>query len=209
MPGIFEQIFNRGEKPATSHDLKIALRGCERGRKRKQQEMRRGAAKANILIQNLKAARKTNNKEEVDYLWEELQQNKLDISLTKRESKILRLEAMALKRYSRALERLEKTGNKARVEDLIQRIKNAGLDDALGRQQIEEDDYLDRLNQSLDEMKDTLEFESGSLEETDSTDKTDFLQSLDEIIAAEESGHKELATERQEKLKSKLEPSES
>ena len=207
MPGFFEQVFNRGEKPATSQDLKIALRGCERNRKRKQQEMRRGLLKSDGLIQNLKKARKNNNQDEVNYLWEELQQNKLDISLSKREAKVLRLETMALKRYSRALERLEKAGNKARVEDLINRIKAAGLDDALSRQQIEESDYLDRLNQSLDEMKDALEMDDLS-EEIPSAEKADFLTGLDEIIAAEELGQDDLAFVKQEQLKSKLEATE-
>jgi hypothetical protein len=204
MPGIFDRLFNRGEKPVTSHDLKVALRGVDRDRKRKQREMRKGSMKSDELIQRLKQARKENNKEEVDYVWEELQQLKIDIAMTKREAKILNLEAIGLKRYARAMDRLEKAQNKTRIQDLIDRVRTAGLDEALSRQQLEESEYLDRLNVTLDDMKDVLTTEEGEFAEDD-PEKGKFLKELDEIIAAEEEGREDVALEKHDKLKEKLE----
>ena len=204
MPGIFDRLFNRGEKAVTSHDLKVALRGVDRDRKRKQREMRKGSMKSDELIARLKQARKENNKEEVDYLWEELQQLKIDIAMTKREAKVLNLEAIGLKRYARALERLEKAASKTRIQDLIDRVRTAGLDEALSRQQLEEAEYLDRLNVTLEDMKDVLQTEEGEFADDD-PEKGKFLKDLDELIAAEEEGHEDLAIEKHDKLKQKLE----
>jgi len=206
MPGIFDRIFNRGEKPVTSHDLKVALRGVTRDRKKKQMEMRRLSSKSDDLIGRLKDARKANNKEEVDYLFEELQQLKLDQTLSKREARILNLEAIGLKRYVRAMERLEKAQNKTRIQDLIERVRVAGLDEALSKQQLEEGEYLDRLNVTLEDMKDVLQGEEGEFGDED-PEKEKFMKDLDEIIAAEEEGHEDVALEKHEKLKARLEES--
>ena len=207
MPGIFDKIFNRGEKPVTSHDLKVALRGVGRDRKKKQLEMRRLSSKSDDMIARLKAARKENNKEEVDFIYEELQQLKVDQGLCKREAKILNLESIGLKRYVRALERLEKAQNKTRIQDLIDRVRVAGLDESLSRQQLEEGEYLDRLSVTLEDMKDLLQDEGAELDDED-PDKGKFLKDLDEIIAAEEEGNEDLAVEKHEKLKAKLEQSD-
>lgn len=210
MPGIFDRIFNRGEKPVTSHDLKVALRGVTRDRKKKQMEMRRLSAKSDDLIGRIKEARKSNNKEEVDYLYEELQQLKVDQALSKREARILNLEAIGLKRYTRAMERLEKAASKTRIQDLIERVRAAGLDEALSKQQLEEGEYLDRLNVTLEDMKDVLSSDEGEFGDED-PDREKFMKDLDEIIAAEEEGHEDVAIEKHEKLKAKLEedPKES
>ena len=207
MPGIFDKIFNRGEKPVTSHDLKVALRGVGRDRKKKQLEMRRLSSRSDDMIARLKAARKENNKEEVDFIYEELQQLKVDQGLCKREAKILNLESIGLKRYVRALERLEKAQNKTRIQDLIDRVRVAGLDESLSRQQLEEGEYLDRLSVTLEDMKDLLQDEGAELDDED-PDKGKFLKDLDEIIAAEEEGNEDLAVEKHEKLKAKLEQSD-
>lgn len=204
MAGLFDRIFNKGEKAVTSHDLKVALRGVHRERKKKQMEMRRLSSKSDDLIGRMKGARKENNREEVDFLYEELQQLKLDQQLSKREAKVLNLEAIGLKRYTRALERLEKAQAKTRIQDLIDRVRVAGLDEALSRQQLEEGEYLDRLNVTLEDMKDVLQDEGGELDVED-PDKGKFLKDLDEIIAAEEEGHEDVAIEKHEKLKAKLE----
>lgn len=204
MPGIFDRLFNKNEKPVTSHDLKVALRGVDRDRKRKQRDMRKGSMKADELIMRLKQARKENNKEEVDYVWEELQQNKLDIAMTKRESKVLNLEAITLKRLVRGMERLEKAQNKTRIQDLIDKVRTAGLDEVLSRQQLEEAEYLDRLNVTLEDMKDVLQTENDETE-SDDPEKGKFLKDLDELIAAEEEGHEDVALEKHDKLKAKLE----
>jgi hypothetical protein len=204
VPGIFDRIFNRGEKPVTSHDLKVALRGVHRERKKKQLEMRRLSSKSDDHIQRLKDARKVNNKEEVDFLYEELQQLKIDQGMSRREAKVLNLEAIGLKRYVRALERLEKAQNKTRIQDLIERVRLAGLDESLSKQQLEEGEYLDRLNVTLEDMKDILSSEEGEFSDED-PDKAAFMKDLDQIIVAEEEGNEDLAIEKHEKLKAKLE----
>ena len=169
--------------------------------------MRRLSSRSDDMIARLKAARKENNKEEVDFIYEELQQLKVDQGLCKREAKILNLESIGLKRYVRALERLEKAQNKTRIQDLIDRVRVAGLDESLSRQQLEEGEYLDRLSVTLEDMKDLLQDEGAELDDED-PDKGKFLKDLDEIIAAEEEGNEDLAVEKHEKLKAKLEQSD-
>jgi hypothetical protein len=87
---------------------------------------------------------------------------------------------------------------------LIERVRTAGLDEALSRQSLEEAEYLDRLNVTLEDMKDILQTEEGEID-TDDPEKGRFLKDLDELIAAEEEGHEDLAIEKHDKLKQKLE----
>ena len=129
--GIFDKLFNQEDKEITSRDLKIALRGVERERRKKQMEIRKLSNKRNETIARLKGARKDNNREEVDFLYEDLQQIKMDQAYARRESKILNLEAIGLKRYVRGLERIEKTSNRGKVRDLMQRVQMSGLDEKL------------------------------------------------------------------------------
>ena len=182
MPGIFDRIFNRGEKPVTSHDLKVALRGVTRDRKKKQMEMRRLSAKSDDIIGRMKDARKSNNKEEVDYLYEELQQLKLDQALSKREARVLNLEAIGLKRYSRAMERLEKAQSKTRIQDLIEKALglSTGLSDELRAVVMNIDDPL-RLVYVLATLLDMKPSDKQALlEATELTPKLEAIEEDDE-----------------------------
>jgi len=200
---LFERLFNREDKAITSRDLKVALMGVKRERKKKQLEMRRMAHRRNDSMQRLKQSRKDNNKEETDFLYEELQQIKIDQALCKREAKVLNLEGIGLKRYIRGLERLEKSNEKTRIKDLIDKVRASGLDEKLRGQTVDEDAYLDALNATLEDLK--LEMEDVELAEDEDPDKEKFLEQIDEIIAAEEEGDLDLAVEKEEKLKEKLE----
>ena len=203
MENLFEKLFNRGEKLVTSRDLKIALMGVKRERRKKQLELRKSAHKRNDSMQRLKLARKDNNKEEVDFLYEELQQVKIDQAMCKREAKVLNLEGIGLKRYIRGLERLERAENKTRIKDLIDRVRSSGLDEKLRGQTVDEDAYIDTLNATLDDLK--LEMEDVEVTDEEDPEKEKFLSDIDEIIAAEEDGDLDLAVEKEEKLKEKLE----
>ncbi len=201
--GIFDKLFNREDREVTSRDIKIALRGVERERRKMQLNLRKLGNKRNDTLDRLKSARKENNREEVDFLYEDLQSVKLDQSLTRKESRVLNLEAIGLKRYLRGLERLEKTSTRGRVRDLMDKVRVSGLDEKLHGQAVDEEAYLNALNATLEDLNLELEdFEVG--EEDEDPDKDRLLAELDEIIAAEEGGDVEFAKQREAQLQEKL-----
>ena len=51
--GIFDRLFNRDDREVTSRDLKIALKGVERERRKKQMEIRRLVQKRNETLARL------------------------------------------------------------------------------------------------------------------------------------------------------------
>ena len=116
--GFFRNLF---EKAITARDLKVSLIRVDRDRKRKQLEVRKLSAKQGDLIDTVKKSRKEGNSLEVDYAWEELNGVKLDLSYLRRESRVLNLEGIALKRYIRGLERLEKADNRTGIKQLLDR----------------------------------------------------------------------------------------
>ena len=201
--GIFDRLFNRDDREVTSRDLKIALKGVERERRKKQMEIRRLVQKRNETLARLKSARKENNKEEVDFLYEDLQQIKLDQTLARRENQVLNLEAVGLKRYVRGLERLEKTSSRGRVRELMQKVQMSGLDEKLRGTSVDEEAYLDALNATLEDLN--LELEDMEVSDEKDPDKDKLLSELDEIIAAEEGGDVEAAEQREHALREKLE----
>ena len=193
--GIFDKLFNREDREVSSRDLKVALRGVERERRKKQLDLRKLTNKRNETLSRLKAARKDNNREEVDFLFEDLQQVKLDQAYLRRESKILNLEAIGLKRYVRGLERLERTSTKGRIRELMQKVQISGLDEKLNGEAVDEEAYIDALNATLEDLQ--AEMEDVDLNEDRDPDKEALLAELDEIIAAEEGGDVEVAHERE------------
>ena len=201
--GIFDQLFNREDEEITSRDLKIALRGVERERRKKQMEIRRLSNKRNETIGRLKQARKESNREEVDFLYEDIQQLKLDQKMARKESKVLNLEAIGLKRYTRGLERLEKTSSRGRIRHLMQQVQMSGLDEKLRGSSVDEEAYIDALNATLEDINMELEDTDMLYDEAD-PDKESLLAEIDEIIAAEEGGDVEFAQKREGKLQERL-----
>jgi hypothetical protein len=201
--GIFDQLFNRDDNEITSRDLKIALRGVERERRKKQMEIRRLGSKRNETLTRLKQARKESNREEVDFLYEDIQQLSLDQRLARRESKVLNLEAIGLKRYTRGLERLEKTSSRGKIRDLMTRVQTSGLDEKLRGSAVDEEAYIDALNATLEDINMELE-DTDLMYDDGDPEKAALLAELDEIIAAEEGGEVEAATERQGQLQERL-----
>lgn len=200
--GIFDKLFNREDREVSSRDLKIALRGVERERRKKQLDLRKLTNKRNETLSKLKNARKENNREEVDFLFEDLQQIKLDQAYLRRESKVLNLEAIGLKRYVRGLERLERTSTKGRIRELMQKVQISGLDEKLNGEAVDEEAYIDALNATLEDLQ--AEMEDVDLHEDRDPEKEALLAELDEIIAAEEGGDIEVAHQREAQLQEKL-----
>lgn len=197
--GFFRDLF---EKNLTTRDLKVALIGVERERKRKQMELRKMASKQGDLVDRLKKARKTGNSLEVDYLWEDLNQIRLDSTFLKREAKILNLEGIALKRYVRGMERLERTNNKDGIRSLLERTRKSGLDAKLAHQFINDQEYLDELGAIMEEIG--LEAEQMEFAEEDPA-KMKFLEQIDALNAAEEAGDLDRALQHEEAIREELE----
>jgi hypothetical protein len=202
--GVFDKIFNR-KKAITAKDLKVALMGVKRERKKKQMELRKLSHKKSEYVDQIKRARKGGNNLEVDFLWEELNQLKVDAAYSRREAKILNLEGIGLTRYIRGLERLEKTGSNEKIRDLLERVRTSGLDAKLYGQEIDEKAYMDALNATLEDVG--LEIEEMEAYEDD-PEKSRFLAEIDAINAAEEEGKIDEALERETELKAKIETEE-
>ncbi|MBX3461141.1 MAG: hypothetical protein KF696_14440 [Planctomycetes bacterium] len=184
--------------------LKVKLREVERERRKYFMELRKSSAKQGTLIEQIKAARREGNQIEVDYLWEELKAIKHDFSFSRRAAKISNLEGIALKKYIRGLERLEKRKDKDGVNKLLQRIRTSGLDAKLALQQIDEQAYMDELNATLEDIG--LEMD-GEFEDQD-PEKERFLSEIDTINEAEEAGNFDEALKTEAELKHKLESEE-
>jgi hypothetical protein len=199
--GIFEQIFNR-RKQVTSKDLKVALMGVKRDMKRKHLELKKLAAKRADMIERVKRGRKDGNSMEVDVLWEEMKQLRIDAAEAKREAKVLTLESIGLTRYLRGLTRLEKGKDETRIKSLLERVRTSGLDEKLRGEEVDEMAYLDTLNATLEEIG--LEIEDREVEEED-PEKARFLAEIDAINMAEEAGKLDEALAKEQELHKKME----
>ena len=184
--------------------LKVKLREVERERRKYFMELRKLSTRQASLIEQIKRARREGNSIEVDYVWEELKDIKHDFAFNRRAAKVSNLEGIALKKYIRGLERLEKRKDKDGVNKLLQRIRNSGLDAKLALQQIDEESYMDELNATLDDLG--LEID-GELDESD-PEKARFLSEIDTINEAEEGGDFDAALKTEAELRSKLESEE-
>ncbi|MBK9975595.1 MAG: hypothetical protein IPP14_12560 [Planctomycetes bacterium] len=198
MPNFFQMLFGSG---LDLRKLKLKLREIERERRKYFLELRKLSASQTDLIEKIKGARREGNQFEVDYLWEELKAMKHDFAFSKRAAKVSNLEGIALKRYIRGLERLEKRKDKDGVNKLLQRIRSSGLDAKLALQSIDEAAYLDELNATLDDLG--LEIEHDMSDED--PEKERFLSEIDTINEAEGAGNFEDALKTEAQLKQKLE----
>lgn len=203
MSGSFFQMLFGGKLDLRK--LKVKLREVERERRKYFMDLRKLSATQTDMIEKIKRARREGNQFEVDYLWEEMKSMKHDFAFNKRAAKISNLEGIALKKYIRGLERLEKRKDKDGVNKLLQRIRNSGLDAKLALQSIDEQAYVDELNATLDDLG--LEVD-GEFEDSD-PEKARFLSEIDTINEAETGGDFEAALKTEAELKQKLESEDS
>jgi hypothetical protein len=200
--GVFEQLFKRKKDP-TSKDLKVALMGLKRDRKKKHMELRKLAGKRTDVVEKIKRARKEGNTTEVDVCWEEMKQIQVDAAYAKREAKILSLETIGLTRYCKGMERLERVNDQGKIKQLIDRVRMSGLDEKLRGVEVDEMAYMDSLNATLEEVGLEIE-EFEGLDEED-PEKAKFLADIDAINEAEGAGKLDEADLKQQKLQKKLE----
>ncbi|MCC6572845.1 MAG: hypothetical protein IT462_03550 [Planctomycetes bacterium] len=196
--GFFQSLFGGKIDLRT---LKVKLREVERERRKYFMELRKMSAKQTGLIEQIKSARREGNNIEVDYLWEEMKEIKYDFAFSKRSAKISNLEGIALKKYIRGLERLEKRKDKNSINKLLNRIRNSGLDAKLAMQSIDEQGYIDELNATLEDIG--LEVDADMSEQD--PEKERFLDEIDTINEAEGKGEFEEALKTEADLKRKLE----
>lgn len=196
--GILRSLFS---KPLTAAELRPQLDKVSRERRRRMMEMRKLSRKREKHIDDVRKARKAGDKFEVDYLWEELKQLQFDAAFARREARVSNLEEIALKRYVRAVEKLEKAKDTEGIKKLFSKIRSSGLEAKLAEQRIREQEYLDELNAIVALAGEELHEEE--MEEDE--EKAKFLAHIDEIIEAEDSGKSEEAQKRREALSKKLE----
>ena len=198
MTNFFKMLFGSG---LDLRKLKLKLREVERERRKYFLDLRKLSGTQTDLIEKIKGARREGNQFEIDYLWEELKSLKHDFAFNKRAAKVSNLEGIALKKYIRGLERLEKRKDKEGVAKLLQRIRTSGLDAKLALQSIDEQSYLDELNATLDDLG--LEVDAEMMD--DDPEKEKFLAEIDTINEAEGAGNFDEALKTEAQLKQKLE----
>jgi hypothetical protein len=198
--GIFANLF--GKPVLSAREVKIEMLKKERERRRKIIELRRVEQKKEKLIDDIKKARRDGQNFQVDILWEDLKSFKIDGAFAKRELSVLNLEYITLKRYVRGMERLEKQKNTEGIQKLLGRIRESGLEARLATQEVDEKAYLDELNAIMDDIGMQVE-EMDSFTEED-PEKMKFLDAIDAINTAEESGDIERAMEKENRLKDTL-----
>lgn len=197
---FLQELF--GRKKVTQRELKARLLRIERDRKKKRLEMKKLDTRQAQLVDQIKEARRSGNNIEVDYLWEDLKGMKIDRTWLIRESTILNLEGITVKKYLRGMERMERNNNHTGINKLMERIRGSGLDAKLDADRIQTDEYLDELRAIMDDVG--LDMDHMEMEEDD-PEKAAFLAEIDAINVAEESGDLEQASEAEERLQQKLE----
>lgn len=193
MIGILRKIFGAPE-PITLESLKSALKEAERDRRKSRVEVRRWERERKKLVEKMKTSRNEGNQLEVDYLWDQFKQHRIEGVEIRRDGRVFNLEALALGRTVRALERLEKKKDRDGARALIERIRSSGLPERIA---------LDRDEQmrSLEEMSQILEEFTGEREEEAADpEKAMFLAELDSIQEVERQGEAEEAKERESEL---------
>ncbi len=196
--GILRSLFS---KPLSTKELRPELARLSRERRRKMMAMRKLGRKREKLIDGMRKARKSGDSLETDYLWEEIRQLQFDAAYSKREVRIANLEEIALKRYVRALEKLERRKDTDGIRKLLTKIRSSGLEAKLAEERIREQEYLDELN-AIVELA-TEELHEEELEEDE--EKARFLEEIDRIIEAEDSGEDAKAKKHRDALSKRLE----
>jgi hypothetical protein len=163
-------------------------------------ELRKLSRKRSKAIEGVRKARKAGDSLEIDYHWEKLKQLQYDAAYVRREAKIANLEEIALKRYVRALEKLEKAKDTEGVKKLFAKIRSSGLEGKLAEQRIREQEYLDELNAIVALADEELH----ELEAEEDEEKAKFLAEIDRINEAEDGGRVEQANKYRDALTKKL-----
>ena len=199
---FFDLLFGSG---IDLRKMKVKLREVDRERRKYFMEMRKLSSRQSAMIEQVKRGRRDGNQIEVDYVWEELKDIKHDFAFNRRAARISNLEGIALKKYIRGLERLEKRKDKDGVSKLLQRIRTSGLDAKLAMQQIDEEAYMDELNATLDDLG--LDIDADYVDED--PEKARFLADIDVINEAEGVGNFDEALRAENELRQKLETDET
>jgi len=199
---FFDLLFGSG---IDLRKMKVKLREVDRERRKYFMEMRKLSSRQSAMIEQIKRGRRDGNQIEVDYVWEELKDIKHDFAFNRRAARISNLEGIALKKYIRGLERLEKRKDKDGVSKLLQRIRTSGLDAKLAMQQIDEEAYMDELNATLDDLG--LDVDADYVDED--PEKARFLADIDVINEAEGVGNFDEALRAENELRQKLETDET
>ena len=134
---FLQELF--GRKRVTTRDLKTRLLRIERDRRRKRLELKKLDKRQGEIVEQVKEARRSGNNIEVDYLWEDLKGMKIDRMWMIRESTILNLEGITVKKYLRGMERMERNNNHEGINKMMERIRGSGLEAKLDADRIATD----------------------------------------------------------------------
>ncbi len=188
----------RGKEPSLK-ELTTAREEAKHRRDEHRLALRKLLVRRDHVMAGLKQARRDGDDVKVDTLWEELEELRPDLALTRRETKVAGLEYQTFRRYVRGMEQLSQHGDREGVRRLFQRVRSSRLPDLLSRAEIDEERYVQEL--------DLLLSDEGELEEIREEDprKEAFLRRLDAIATAEAGGKEEEARRAEDALKQELE----
>ncbi|MGA1201805.1 MAG: hypothetical protein ACO4BJ_02370 [Planctomycetota bacterium] len=190
---LFRKLFSTSAEPDLE-SLRGTLGEVERERRRSRVGIRRWERQRRQLVDRMKRSREEGNPLEVDYLWEQFKQHRSEGVDLRREGRLHNLEALALGRTIRALERLEQKRNRDGARSLLDRLRASGL---MERALLDRDEQLRR----LEEWDEVLEqFESGDEERKSDPEKALFLAELDSISEVERAGEADEARTREDEL---------
>ena len=197
--GLFNRLFS--SEKVTARDLKKALLGLERDRRRKQLEQKKLDKRRSEVVERIRVARKERDSLSVDASWEGLKHLKLETTVLSREARIVNLEAIGVKRYLWGLERLQRSNNREGARKLIERARASGLDDKLMAQNIKDEEYLEELQSIMEDVG--IEAEEAGRSESD-PEKEAFLAEIDGINRSSEEIGQEEAQGQQDELVRRL-----
>lgn len=182
-------------------ELKDALARAEQESRRSSLRMRKLEARRADLVERIRRARKQRLSLEVDALWQDLKLLAVEAAAEYREARVAHLEAVALKRYVHGLERLQMDRSGRGIRRVIERARRTRSDDQLAGQSIRRQEYLEELESSLE----ALGGEPGPVAcGDDDPAKRAFLAEIDAINESAETGLREEASRRRQRLETRL-----
>lgn len=189
----------RGPK-VSLEEVEKATKEAQGRRRRLFRRLRVLSKRRSRLLERAKKARKSGDKMEIDFVWEELKGLRTEAALLRREARIASLEELTLKRVLLSMKRMQKTGDEGHIKDVIKRLIDSGLIAKIETENVSEDDYAQELEALLSYTSEMVVEEPEEDEE-----KAKFIEELDAIIEAEERGDRQEAKKRVRRLEEAVE----
>jgi len=184
MRNIFKSLF-QSEKPISLMDMKKALQQVERDRNKSRIGIEREKKNSEQLFEKFKDALRNGDKLQEEYLLNDYKASKTEYQMLYSDARRSNLEGITLKRYIRLLEFAEKS--KGSANSVIQRLKNSKLITKIDDAKINEQEYIQQLQEEVENISTELGFDL-TTESYSSPEDEEIRNAAIKIIELEESG---------------------